>query len=117
MIRTFFATTTRALTTLACAAALSASAPLLIDAHAAPAPVKKKKAEKKGTGIEWHVEPGRVRIFLDGKELGTAKEIKWTRHKPGRHTVRLVNGEDETEMDVGLKKGQTLKFHFVFDEG
>ena len=82
---------------------------------AVPAFAGKKKAKAK-TGIEWVIAPARVQIFLDGKKIGDAGTIKFTPTKPGRHTVRLVNGEDETEMDIGIKKGQRLKFEFVFDE-
>ena len=77
---------------------------------------KKKRAKRSTASIAWSIEPAKVVVYLDGKELGRAGSLKTTKHKAGRHTVRLVNGADETEMDIELKKGQTLKFAFVFDE-
>lgn len=101
---------------LGIAAALAAAPALPVSAGEPPAKKKKDAPARKGTGIAWHVEPAGVEIYLDGKKIGVAGELEWTASTPGRHTVRLVNGGDETEMDVGLKKGQTLKFTFVFDE-
>lgn len=99
--------------------AFSAAPALVSSAHAGPHAVTKKKKEDKSragqTGIEWKVLPGTVEIHIDGKLIGIAKDLDWTKTTPGRHTVRLVNGEDETEMDIGVKKGQTLKFVFEFD--
>lgn len=79
-------------------------------------------AEAKGktsTGIEWQVNPDAVIIFLDGKRVGQADKLrgKVSKTRPGKHTVKLTNGKDETEMDIQVKKGQTLKFTFVFDAG
>lgn len=75
-----------------------------------------KKKPEGDTGIEWEVAPPSVVIFLDGKKLGEAGGLKFTKSTPGKHTVKLLNGKDETEMEVSLKKGQTLKFTFAFDE-
>ncbi len=108
----------RALTigaSLAAALAFGAFEAPTVDAK--PTTVAKKKSKKSATGIEWVVMPKSVEIYVDGKKLGTAGELEFSSTKPGRHTVRLVNGEDETEMDIGIKKGQRLKFEFTFDEG
>jgi uncharacterized membrane protein len=56
-------------------------------------------------------------VFLDGKKLGTAEKLKFTATKPGSHVVKLMKDKDETEMEIDVKKGQTLKFEFSFDEG
>ena len=69
------------------------------------------------TGINWEVEPATVVIYLDDKRLGEAGKLKFTDAKPGKHTVRLVNGKDETEAEIVVKKGQSLKFSFSFDQG
>lgn len=79
-----------------------------------PAPVA-DKAEK--TGINWDVQPAEVVIFLDDRRLGEAGKLKFTETKPGKHNVKLMLGKDETEADVTVKKGQTLKFTFSFDQG
>ena len=78
------------------------------------APVAKKKIV---TGIEWQVDPGKVVIFLDGKKLGDAESLKGkvSKTRPGKHGVKLINGLDETEMDIQVSKGQTLKFTFTFE--
>lgn len=82
---------------------------------ATASPVKKgrKKAE---TGIKWKVAPSTVEIFVDGKKVGVAKDLKVTKTKPGMHTVRLVNGEDETEFDVMVKKGQVVELRYEFTD-
>jgi hypothetical protein len=75
-------------------------------------------AEKAGeTGIEWAVGPAHVMVFLDGKKVGEAGALKFTTTAPGKHTVKLMNGKDETEMEVNVKKGQKVKFEFTFDAG
>ena len=71
---------------------------------------------KTKTGISWQVEPEQVVIYLDGKRLGTAGKLKFTKTRPGKHTVRLTLKKDESEMDIEVKKGQTLKFLFKFDQ-
>lgn len=82
----------------------------------ASAEESKKKAPAGGTGIEWHVEPEGVEIYLNGKKIGEAGRISFTPTKPGKHAVRLVRVKDETEIDVEVKKGQTLKFTFKFED-
>lgn len=80
----------------------------------APEPVKKSK--KVETAIAWKVQPSNVVIFMDGKKLGTAGDLQQTPTTPGMHSVRLVNGEDETEMDVKVNKGHVLTFTFEFTD-
>ncbi len=66
--------------------------------------------------IQWEVSPGSVVVYLDRERLGAASDLTSTRTAPGRHTIRLVNGEDETELEVEVAKGQVLKFVFDFSE-
>lgn len=80
-------------------------------AQAAPA-----KAEANKTGIEWKVEPAEVIVHLDGKKLGKAADLKFTTTAPGRHTILLVNGGDEEELEVKVNKGQTLRVEYTFSE-
>ena len=77
---------------------------------------KGKKPPTETTGIEWQVEPEGVEIYLDGKKIGEAGKLGFTPVKPGKHAVRLVRVKDETEIDVEVKKGQTLKFAFKFED-
>ena len=69
-----------------------------------------------GTGIRWKVTPPNVVVFLDGKRLGEAGELKFTETKPGTHKIKLVKGGDETESEVPVKKGQAIKFVYDFSE-
>ena len=89
-------------------------APSAVASH--PVPVK-KNVKKVRTGIHWTIAPSSVEIFVDGKKLGRAKDLDTTRTKPGTHTVRLVNGEDETEFDVMVKKGQIVELRYEFTDG
>jgi hypothetical protein len=85
-------------------------------AVAEPVPEQIKKQSKKvKTQIHWLVKPAKVEIYLDGKRLGAAKDLKLTATKPGKHTIRLVNGLDETEFDMEIRKNQTLRFEFIFE--
>lgn len=84
-------------------------------AHLAPASAEETEVQAK-TGIAWQVSPEQVIIFLDDKKLGTAGQLKFTDAKPGKHTVRLVRGKDETEMDVNVKKGEALSFVYQFED-
>lgn len=68
------------------------------------------------TGISWEVQPAEVVIYLDDKKIGTAGELKFSEAKPGKHTVKLMRGKDETEMEISVKKGQALKFVYQFED-
>ena len=78
--------------------------------HATPA--KSRPARK--TAIAWLVTPGSVVVYLDGKKLGRAADLKLTPAKPGRHEIRLTKGGDETELEIDVMKGQVTKFVFDF---
>ena len=60
--------------------------------------------------------PGAV---ADGPDSGAggAGSVKFTETKPGKHAVRLTKGEDETEMEVKVNKGEVIKFEFEFTDG
>jgi hypothetical protein len=102
------------LTVLAFSAGLAASVQAAPQLGQPPQPVK--KAAKSPTGFRWKVSPSTVEIFLDGKKLGTAKHLTVSKTKPGMHTVRLVNGEDEAEFDVNVKKGQLVNLSYEFTD-
>ncbi|MBI2372846.1 MAG: hypothetical protein HYV07_02485 [Deltaproteobacteria bacterium] len=78
-------------------------------------PAKPSVEKKVTTGIEWVVAPKGVVIILDGKKIGLAGDLSVTETRPGKHEVKLVNGEDETEMDVNVEKGKVLRFEFEFE--
>ena len=73
-----------------------------------------RKQPKPQTAIQWEIEPSSVVVYLDKKKLGRAGDLKRTPAKPGRHTVRLVKGKDETEIDIQVTKGQLLRFVLDF---
>ena len=102
---------------LTTAFALCLSAPVwatpLAQPHAVPV---KKGAAKIDTGIQWQVAPEKVEIFVDGKKIGVAGELRVTSVKPGKHAIRLVNGLDETEFEVSVKKGQLVPLQFEFTD-
>lgn len=105
--------TTRWLLSSALALTLGATATAAVASAPEAAPI----AETKGkTGIAWKVGPESVEIYLDGKKLGTAGALEFTETKPGKHTVRLTKGGDETEMEVKVAKGEVVKFEFEFTE-
>lgn len=92
---------------------------------AAPTPVAEKKgappakaapAKAPSTGISWKVDPSTVIVFLDGKKLGEAGKLKFSDTRPGRHAVKLVKGQDETETEVVVKKGEVVEFKFEFTD-
>lgn len=107
-------------TILSCLTAFVLSAGLASAVYALPQdahPVKKgSKSKKVKTGIHWTISPNTVEIYLDGKREGIAKDVEYTKTKPGMHSVRLVNGEDETEFDVMIKKGQIVQLRHEFTD-
>ena len=70
----------------------------------------------RSTGIEFQVTPPSVVIFLDGRRLGSADKVSHVPTKPGRRVVRLKRGPDETEMELLLTRGKTLKFAYDFSD-
>ena len=68
------------------------------------------------TAIQWEVKPTSVVVYLDKKKLGRAGELSRTPTKPGRHTIRLVKGKDESEIEIEVTKGQILRFVLDFSD-
>lgn len=85
--------------------------PVAWDAPASAAPRKSKP-----TRIQFEVTPPAVAIFLDGRRLGLAREVDAVRVKPGRRVVRLVRDGDETEVELAVSRGRTVRFAFDFGE-
>ncbi|MEL6183160.1 MAG: hypothetical protein AAFU79_00955 [Myxococcota bacterium] len=71
---------------------------------------------RKATRIHFEVTPPAVAIFLDGRRLGLAREVEAVRVKPGRRVVRLVRDGDETEVELAVTRGRTVRFAFDFGE-
>lgn len=86
---------------------------VLFTFSALPAFAVKPRAE---TGIQWTVSPPEAVVFLDGKKLGTAGNLKFTKATPGKHTIKLTKGGDEAELEVKVTKGQVLQFNYSFSE-
>ena len=68
------------------------------------------------SAIRWEVTPPSVVVYLDGKKLGRAGDLKATPTTPGRHAIRLVNGKDETELEIEVGEGQIVRFVLDFSE-
>ena len=79
------------------------------------AKAKKKRPKKVKTRIHWLIQPKSVEIYLDTTRLGKAGDLEFTTTSPGKHTIRLVNGKDETEFDLKISENQTLRFEFIFE--
>lgn len=71
---------------------------------------------RKSTRIQFEVTPPSVQIFLDGRRLGAASEVGDVRVKPGRRVVRLVRGGDETELELQVSRGRTVRFAYEFGD-
>jgi hypothetical protein len=71
-------------------------------------------AEEARTGVEFSVEPGSVRIEVDDKALGLAKDVNFVKLPPGRHKVRLARGGDEVNLELEVRKGQVVQFTYEF---
>jgi hypothetical protein len=69
------------------------------------------------TGIEWHVTPPEVVIWLDRKKLGEASSLSFTAASPGTHAVRMTRGGDRTDTQVKVTRGQVVRFEFDFGSG
>jgi hypothetical protein len=89
--------------------ALSATPTLDGVAHAPVA-----KAPRTKTGIEFSVSPGSVSIYIDDRKVGAAADVRFVPTKPGLHTVKLQRGEDTTELQLQVKKGEVVQFNYEF---
>ncbi len=89
--------------------------PLTLSVESATAKTTTRMKKVK-TGISWKISPPEVAIFLDGKRLGTAAKLKFTRTRPGKHIIRLTKGGDEEELEVKVAKGQILQLVYGFSE-
>lgn len=73
-----------------------------------------RQGRRTPTAIQWEVRPASVVVYLDDKKLGLAGDLELTPTAPGRHTIRLVNGRDESEMEVEVTRGHILRFVLDF---
>jgi len=73
------------------------------------------KTSRKTGSIAWKVTPAHVVVWLDGKKLGGAGSLTVTSAKAGKHIVKLVRDKSETEMELTVKAGETVRFEFEFE--
>ncbi|MBX2811388.1 MAG: hypothetical protein KTR25_06250 [Myxococcales bacterium] len=66
--------------------------------------------------IHFEVTPSSVVIYLDGRKLGPADKVSTVRSRPGRRTIRLVRGKDETELQINVRRSETLNFRYDFGD-
>ena len=72
-------------------------------------------AEKK-TQLKIEVKPTSAVVYVDGKRQGSgAKPIVLT-VSPGKHTIRIVHNKDEHQEVIAVKKGETTKWSWAFED-
>ena len=83
-----------------------------------PARADKPAASSGGkkTILILNVGPDPTDVYIDGKKRGTSDKVKEVAVEPGAHIVRLVHSGDEHEDQVILKKGQSVKFEWKFED-
>jgi hypothetical protein len=88
---------------------------LALESSDEPARVGTERKRSDETGLKLAVEPADVKVFIDGRERGTAGELSFIALDPGTHTLRLVRGGDEFEAEIPLKRGQIVEFRYDFE--
>lgn len=70
----------------------------------------------KKTVLVLDVQPETAVIYVDGKKKGTAKKQITLAVTPGNHRVKVVNGGDEHEEVIAVKKGETKTWQWAFED-
>ena len=70
----------------------------------------------KKTQLKIEVKPASAIVYVDGKRQGSgAKPIVLT-VDPGKHTIRIVHNKDEHQEVIAVKKGETTKWSWAFED-
>jgi hypothetical protein len=73
-------------------------------------------ASEKKTQLKIEVKPTSAVVYVDGKRQGSgAKPIVLT-VSPGKHTIRIVHNKDEHQEVIAVKKGETTKWAWAFED-
>jgi hypothetical protein len=73
------------------------------------------KASQK-TQLTIDIKPETAVVYVDGKKKGTGKKPITLTVKPGRHQLRIVNNKDEHSETVVVKKGESKKWEWAFED-
>ncbi len=71
----------------------------------------------KKTQLKLEITPATSVVYVDGKRRGTGGKL--TRAftvEPGRHTLKLVNGRDEHQESISVKKGESKVWQWAFED-
>ncbi len=75
-----------------------------------------KASGPKKTLLKIEVRPASAIVYVDGKRKGTGAKAMSLPVEPGRHTIRIVQGRDEHQEVVAVKKGETTNWSWTFED-
>jgi hypothetical protein len=75
-----------------------------------------KASGPKKTLLKIEVRPASAIVYVDGKRKGTGAKAMSLSVEPGRHTIRIVQGRDEHQEVVAVKKGETTSWSWTFED-
>jgi len=75
-----------------------------------------KASAPKKTLLKIEVRPASAIVYVDGKRKGTGAKAMSLPVEPGRHTIRIVQGRDEHQEVVSVKKGETTNWSWTFED-
>jgi hypothetical protein len=70
----------------------------------------------KKTQLKIEVKPANAVIYVDGKRRGTGAKPIVLPVEPGKHTIRIVHNRDEHQEVIVVKKGETTKWSWAFED-
>lgn len=70
----------------------------------------------KKTQLKIEVKPVAAIVYVDGKRQGSGAKPIVLSVQPGRHTIRIVHNKDEHEEVIAVKKGETTKWAWAFED-
>ena len=90
---------------------LTLSLALAVAVSAAPNASATKK-----TQLNIQVKPASAVVYVDGKRQGSGAKPIVLSVQPGRHTIRIVHKKDEHEEVIAVKKGETTRWAWAFED-
>ena len=68
------------------------------------------------TQLKIDVKPAAAVVYVDGKRKGTGAKPITLPVEPGRHTIRIVFNRDEHQETILVKRGETTKWSWAFED-
>jgi len=90
---------------------IALSLALAVALSAAPSASAPKK-----TQLKIEVKPASAVVYVDGKKRGTGAKPIVLPVEPGKHTIRIVHNRDEHQEVIAVKKGETTKWSWAFED-